>query len=113
MRAGDLRHKVSVQQRATGQDTFGGQAADWTEVAQVWARIQPLNGRELMAAAAVQSETTHSIVVRYHPVFSKPGDADKLRIVCHNRIFNITASINEDERNRMVTLAATEGLNDG
>lgn len=113
MRASDLRHRVSVQQRATTRDSFGGQSTAWAEVAQVWAHIQPLNGRELVAAAAVQSDTTHAITVRYNPAFAKPEDADKLRIVWNGRIFNISASINEDERNRMVTLSATEGLNDG
>lgn len=119
MRAGDLRHRVSVQQRVTSQDSFGGQSLVWTDIVfpspdgKIPAHIQPLNGRELMAAQAVQSETTHSITVRYNAVFSRPEDADKLRIVWKGRIFNITASINEDERNRMVTLSATEGLNNG
>jgi SPP1 family predicted phage head-tail adaptor len=113
MRAADLRHRVSIQQRSVEQDSFGGQSDVWTEVLTVWAHIQPLNGRELMAAQAVQSETTHSITLRYNTPFSRPADVTKLRIVWNGRVFNIGASINEDERNRQVVLSAVEGLNDG
>jgi SPP1 family predicted phage head-tail adaptor len=113
MRSGDLRHRISIQKRTTAQDTYGAQQATWTDVLQVWAHVQPLSGRELIAAQAVQSETTHSIVIRYNSLLWKPSQAAAMRVLYAGRVFNITASINEDERNRMLTLAATEGLNNG
>ena len=113
MRAGDLRHRISIQKRTTAQDSFGAQQTTWTDVLQCWAHVAPLSGRELFAAQAVQSETTHSIVIRYNALLWKPTEAAKMRVLYSGRVFNITASNNEDERNRMLTLAATEGLNAG
>lgn len=113
MRASDLRHRVSIQKRTQTQDSYGAQQAVWTDVLQVWAHIEPLSGRELFAAQAAQSETTHTIIVRYNALLWKPTEAARMRAVYNGRIFNITASANEDERNRMLTLSAQEGLNDG
>lgn len=108
MRAGDLRKRVKIQQRGTTQDSFGQQITTWTDVAEVWASIEPMSGRELMAAAAVQSETTHTVVIRY-----RPGIVPAMRINYGGRLFNIGAVIDENERHRMLTLICSEGLNDG
>lgn len=113
MRSGELRHRITLQSRSTAKDSFGGQVDIWTDVLPVWACIKPLSGRELMAAQAVQSETTHSIEIRYNPLFGDPETVTSLRALYGTRIFNITGSINEDERNRMLTLSAKEGLNHG
>lgn len=113
MRAGELRHRIIVQKRATTQDSFGGQSTDWAEILKAWAHIAPLTGRELMAAQAVQSETTHAITLRFNALFARPADVTKYRILWNGRNFDISGSINEDERNRQVVLAAKEGLSDG
>ena len=36
-----------------------------------------------------------------------------MRVVFNGRHFNINAAINEDERNRTLTLLVSEGVNDG
>lgn len=113
IRIGTLRHRVKLQQRSTAQDASGGQVTTWSDVATVWADIQPLSGRELLAAQAVNSEVSHQIVIRWQPAFATPKSVAALRILYGSRIFNIAAALNEDERNRTLTLQATEGLNDG
>jgi SPP1 family predicted phage head-tail adaptor len=115
MRAGDLRHRVTFQQRATGDDARdGAQLTTWVDVlASVPVAISPLNGRELMAAKAVQSEVSHQIDLRYHPLLANPKEVAAMRIVFGTRVFNIHSATTIDERRREMRILAEEGLNDG
>lgn len=108
MRAGELRKRVLIQQRSTGQDTSGGQLTTWSDVATVWAAIEPMSGRELINAAAAQSEATHTVLLRY-----RPGIVPAMRINYQSRLFDIKAVLDENERHRMLTLICAEGLNNG
>ena len=113
MRIGALGQRITLQKRSVAQDATGGQRATWTDVATVWAEVVPLTGRELIAAQAVTSETSHQITLRWQPAFADPKTIAALRVVFNGRHFNINAAINEDERNRMLTLLVTEGMNEG
>lgn len=113
MQAGLLRKRVLFQTRSTTADTFGGQSTAWVDAFTVSAEVAPLSGRELLSAQAVQSEVSHQITARYRPEFSDPKAVARMRAFYNGRYFNIHASINLDERNRQVTLSASEGLNDG
>lgn len=63
--AGRLRHKVAIQERVEVQDTHGDMVVTWCPVAKVWAAIEPLSGREFIAAAATQSKVTARIILRH------------------------------------------------
>jgi SPP1 family predicted phage head-tail adaptor len=114
MRSGDLRQRVTFQSRSTGTADDGSPLTDWAEVLpNVPAAIAPLTGRELMAAQAVQSEVSHEIAIRYHPLLAVPKDVAAMRIVFGARIFNIHSATTVDERRREMRILASEGLNDG
>ena len=113
LRAGALGQRITLQQRSTAQDATGGQLATWSDVATVWAEVTPLSGRELIAAQAVASETSHQITLRWQPAFADARAVTAMRVVYNGRHFNINAAINEDERNRTLTLLVSEGVNDG
>ncbi|MDB5992403.1 MAG: head-tail adaptor protein [Herbaspirillum sp.] len=72
------------------------------------AAIRPLSSRELVAAQAVQSETSHEITIRY-----RPGITAAMRAVYNGRYFNFSRPLNTEERNIELVIPATEGLNDG
>lgn len=108
MRSGELRKRVTVQQRSTTQDAYGQPLTTWSDVCTVWAAIEPMSGRELLAAAAVRSESTHTVLMRY-----RPGIVPAMRINYGGRIFNIASVLDENERHRQLTLICSEGLNDG
>ena len=113
IRIGTLRHRLAIQQRSTAQDSMGGQVTTWSTLAFVWGSIQPLSGHKLMTAQAVHSEVTHEVVVRWQSALANPQTVAAMRVVYNGRHFNISASINEDERNRSLTLFVQEGLVDG
>lgn len=68
MRAGLLRHKVTIQ-RAVDVQTGSGAVETVYEnwLVDVWAEVLPLSPRELIAARAVQSEITAKVRIRYRP----------------------------------------------
>jgi SPP1 family predicted phage head-tail adaptor len=75
--------------------------------------VSPVSGRELLAAQAVQSEVTHNISVRYRPELQNPKDVAAMRILFGSRVFDINASMNQDERNCLVVIQAKEAINNG
>lgn len=113
MQAGQLSKTIVLQRRDMQRDSHGAQVPTWSDVAQLRAAIVPLSGRQALVAQAFNAQLTHQILVRYTHRFADPLELPKLRIVCGSRIFNIHAAINEEERNRQVTLMVTEGMNYG
>lgn len=113
VRSGTLRKRLTFQAKAQDQDGLGQPHNTWSDRFTCWGEIAPLSGRELLAAAAVQSALTHTITVRFRPELANPKAVAAMRVLYGGRVFNIHASINEDERNRLVTLSAEEGLNNG
>lgn len=75
---GKYIYLVSVQRKdETNED--GNLRTTWTEIAEDWADIQALSGREYFTARQHYSEVTHLIKLRYH---SALADLDaKYRIV--------------------------------
>lgn len=114
MFAGRLHQYVSVQQRSTAQDAFGGQSTVWTEVRKVYAHVEPVSGREALFGQAIQSEITDVVTVRYDPaLWAEPSKATSYRLVVGSRILNVRGFANIDGGDREVELRCTEGINDG
>ena len=113
-KSGDMRHKVDIQVPVVTTGEIGGEVKTWqTVAADVFAQITPTSGAERMAAAAIQSSVSHTIMIRWRPVLSDPKVVATMRIVYGTRIFNIHDSENMEERNRIIVLSASEGMNDG
>ena len=110
MQAGKLRKRLVVQWRDATVDTAGQQATSWADLFSAWAEISPATGAELFYAGAEQAKVTHMITMRYRAELANPLTVAAYRGVYKGRYFNFAASVNEDERNRMITIAATEGL---
>lgn len=117
LRAGALNRRITLQSRSTSQDASGGQLLTWTDVATVWANVDPLSGRELLAAQAVQSAVSHQITIRYQVQFADPLVMAKMRARLVKdgvtRYFNIHGSRDEGEMRQDIIMDAEEGLNNG
>jgi len=110
VRAGRLRHRVTIEDQISGQDSDGAQTLEWLPVASgVPAEIVDLSGRELFAAQAVQSKTTTRIKVRYWADL-----LPRMRIVHRGTIYNIEGIVADpDSRIRYMTLQCSAGTNEG
>ena len=108
MQAGLLRKRLTLQQRSKSQDSYGQPLLTWSDVATVWGEIVPLSGSESVSADSLQASTSHQITIRY-----RSGVNTALRIKYGVRLFDIQNVLNQDERNKTLTLLCIEGLSDG
>jgi SPP1 family predicted phage head-tail adaptor len=92
--------------QSTTQDAFGGQVNTWTDVANVWAEIITLEGRELLAAQAVHNESRYKIRMRGISGGVNPA----WRVKFGSRYFNILNAMNTEERGIECQLLCSEGL---
>lgn len=85
MRSGKLRHRVTLQRFVKTQDpTTGLIRTEWADVATVWASVEPLSGRDFIAARAQQSEISARVVIRY-----REGIDSTMRVLHRGRIYSI------------------------
>ncbi|APC45957.1 hypothetical protein QHH_45 [Halomonas phage QHHSV-1] len=110
MRAGQLRHRVTIQQPGQTQDPNTGEMiTGWQDVATVWASVEPLSAREFIAAQAGQSEISARIKIRY-----REGIDATMRVQHRGRNYNIEGVLPDPESGRhYLTLPVSEGVNDG
>lgn len=94
MRAGDLRHKITIQSPTETSDGMGGMTTTWSTFKTVRAAIWPLKGAEYIATMQTTSEISHKVRIRYLEALTP-----KHRIKWGDRYFDIEAIINPDERN--------------
>lgn len=103
-----LRHRIVIEEAVPNPDGGGGSSDVWTDaqvVARAWARIEPLRGREMLAAMKLESRITHRVTLRY-----RPGVTAAMRVCFKDRHFNIRAVINLEERNETLELLCEEGV---
>lgn len=90
MKAGDIDQRVTLERQAGGVDELGQPLDEWAALGSCWASVQPLQGREFIAAQAAQSEVTTRITIRYRPGIT-PAD----RVVFDGKVFNIVSVIDK------------------
>jgi len=103
MRAGRLRHRITIQQPASTVGVLGEKIKSWADVATVWAAIEPVRGREFFEAHQRESEATTIITIRY-----KSGLNVRMRINFGSKYYKIDNILNPDERNRYLEIMAIE-----
>lgn len=104
-----FRHRITIERQSSFVDSNGDTVRAWDLVAQVWAEIRPLSGRELLLAQQVQSTVNTTIVTRYR------SDVDATCRILHNgTIYNIAAIIRDPQSGiEWMTLQCTAGANAG
>lgn len=106
MRAGPMRHRVTIQTRSIAtRDSEGGVTESWSTYAKRWASIRPLRGEELFAAQQKYGKVSHEFSIR-----NTTGVTPEMRISYDSRTFNIVSAINVNERDRETLILATERI---
>lgn len=106
MRAGRLRHRLSVERYTTTQDDWGDEVQAWESIATVWGSVEPLRGNERHRAMQVQATEEVRVLMRWQPDIADLNASD--RIVFGSKVYDISAVLNIDERNREVHVMARE-----
>lgn len=109
MRAGNLRHRVTLEHYQKGPRTdSGAEPMEWVAGRSVWASVEPLRGRLAFAAQEAHSETTARIRMRYR---TEVADATgkTLRIRHGERVYRIDGRpIDVDGRRRELEVMCHE-----
>lgn len=103
MRAGLLRHWITIQQTSDPENQWGEITDGWTTFAQVWAWVRPLRGEELVKAQQIQATVTDGVRLRH-----QDGVKPKMRILFGSRVLGILSVINVAERNFQLELLCRE-----
>lgn len=108
-RAGELRHMVTLQSPAgTRNPNTGERTTTWTDVAAIFALIEPVQGQEQFLAAQRQASTTHRIKIRYSSEVA--GVTAAWRFLFGTRVFTIDEPPrNVGEKNDHLEMLCTEG----
>lgn len=104
LKAGSLRHRITIQSKQAVLDRFGSPSADvdWQDVATVWAAMDATRGSEYFAAKQMQSTVTQRIRIRRRDDL-KPA----MRVIHNGTTYNII-SILQDNRMRETVLMCEE-----
>ena len=106
IRAGELRHKIVIQQNTpTTRDSMNVEVDSWADFATVWASIEPIRGKEFWDSQQVNAEITGKIKIRY-----LAGVISKMRVKYETRIFEIISVINPGEKNSELQLMVKESV---
>lgn len=108
MRAGKLKHRVTIQMPARVRDAAGQPAIGWTDFAKVWANVQYLNGRQFLTSNGEANSATASIRLRYRTDLNAT-----MRVLYGSTIFDIVAVLPDEDGGDHVDLACTTGTNNG
>lgn len=108
MDIGKLRHRVTLESYEVMKDSIGAEKRTWRQMTTVWASIEPVSGRELIAIGMEKAEVTTKVTIRY-----RKNIGPNIRIRFRERIFEVISTINPEERNILLSLMCKEILRAG
>lgn len=89
--AGELRHRVTIESRSLADTVGGGQTETWATHAIVWAKVEPLSGRELIEANQGEARVSHRVTIRALATVTP-----QMRVLRGSRLLNIEAVLRVD-----------------
>ena len=93
-RAGELCHRVTIQQKTTVYDEYNYETEAWTEFKKIWGKISFLSVKDSLTAKAAGSETTARLKLR------KRDDIDSsMRVLFDGQTFQIVSPPKPDNEN--------------
>lgn len=103
VRAGDLRHRLMIQQRLITRGNQGGFSYSWGTLNTVWGSVEPIGENEQEQSNSLAANITHRIRIR-----SMSGLNASMRIKFGERVLNIASIRNIEERRIYQEILCTE-----
>ena len=100
MRAGNLRHRVTIQSPINTRTASGGTTQAWSTVATVWAEVRSESGSELIKSGREVSQARYRIWMRYRDEVTT-----KHRIVYGVKAMNILSASVNNQRTELEIIA--------
>jgi len=105
MRAGRLRHRVTIEEASESRDGLGASILSWSTLATVWGevRMAPAGERVVSGADVEVAQVTHRVKIRYR------DDVGPLNRLLHDsKILDIESAVDPDGRGRELVLLCRE-----
>ena len=100
---GTLRSELALEACSTVADGLGGHAEDWTEIATIFGRIEPVSAQSIFGADQTLETVTHRVTMR-----RRDGVASGMRFRKQGRIFAILTVHDPDETGRYLVCRTKE-----
>jgi SPP1 family predicted phage head-tail adaptor len=100
---GKLRSELALEACATVADGLGGHDENWTEVATVFALLEPISAQSVFGAAQTLETVTHRVTMRW-----REGVASGMRFRKQDRTFAIATVHDPDETGRYLVCRTKE-----
>lgn len=111
MRAGVLRHRILVEQPIRSQNATGEEEILWSVVGKVWGAVEPMSGREQLAANQIEATANTRIIMRWSDVMN--GMDATWRLSHQGTVYNIFSITQVNMRRQEIEIMATSGVNLG
>jgi SPP1 family predicted phage head-tail adaptor len=98
-----MRHRVTIQQRATGTDAAGGMLNTWEDFARRRASIDRTTGSELWGSAQRSARVPTVFRLRF-----LEGVVPKMRLLCGGAVYNILSAVDQEGRKAELVITAEE-----
>ena len=108
MQSGKLRRRVTITAPQSSVDAYGQKTNDYQSIAEVFADIRPIGGKEKLRAMAYDTVLTHEVHVRYQPALLPTIDADAWRIVYGNRVFEVISAVDWMDNRQWIVFEVRE-----
>lgn len=110
LKAGELRHRIDIQQKLLTKDSNGNEIEEWESVySEVPAAVRPLSVGQFIAASAAQSKIEGRFVIRY-----APGLDATQRVVENGIVYDVHGWLPDpDSGLEYVTAPFSRGVNNG
>ena len=99
MRAGWLRHRVTIQEKVVTRDAYGEEDFTWANVRTVWASVDPMRGREFLQAQTEQVVYDTIVRMRYG-IDVTPEN----RLMWSNQYYDVRSAISILEKQKELEL---------
>lgn len=102
IRAGDLRHRITLYKTQKTSDGAGGYTETNQEYCSVWAKAYQLSGKEIFRYQQIFPSATYMFVVRHNS--TTKNITEEMAVIYNNKRFNILNVEDENEEHRFVKL---------
>jgi SPP1 family predicted phage head-tail adaptor len=103
MRAGDLKERITIQDKTVTRNDFGEEIITWTTFATRWAAVEPLRGQEFIEGRQLVAQVSTRFRVRY-----LDGVKPEMRVSYRDRVFAIIGVVHPFENQRELHLMCEE-----
>jgi SPP1 family predicted phage head-tail adaptor len=103
IRPGTMRHRATLQQRATGLDAAGGVRNAWEDFATRWASLERTPGSEVWASAQNSGRVPAVFSLRY-----LAGVTPAMRLVYDGKVYNVLSAVDQEGRKAEIVITAEE-----